>query len=157
MKNIAFFIMLLALTSCSKRFIQEVNPNTKTKFGFEVSAPSKAVYFVTNQKIPASEHNVNLHQKIANSLYNKYGPATDNFFIASTNAKDVKFNLGEKTYYIDVEQLPKRTAMILFDGRHKPKVEFNPEKYGKLVSKIKLETRNKYSQLKSVLKYFKIN
>lgn len=139
MKNITFFLMLLTLTSCSRRYIQKVNPNTKTKFGFEISAPSKAVCFVTNQKISASERRVNLHQKIANSLYNKYGPATDDFFIASTNAKDVKFNLDEKTYYIDVEQLPNRTAMILFDGRHKPVVKFNPKKYGKLISKVKLK------------------
>ncbi len=136
MKIIVFFLALITLGSCSNMYVQQVNANTKTKFGFEISAPGKAVFFVTNQKIPSSG-NISKHEKIANSLYNKYGPATDNFFIASTNAKDVKFNLGDKNYYIEVEQLPKRTAMILFDGQHKPMVEFNPKKYDKRISKIK--------------------
>lgn len=136
MKIIVLVLALFTLGSCSKKYVQQVNSNTKTKFGFEITAPSKAVCFVTNQKIPISG-NIGKHEEIANSLYNKYGPATDNFFIASTNAKDVKFNLADKTYYIEMDQLPKRTAMILFDGKHKPVVEFNPKKYGKRISRIK--------------------
>ncbi len=135
MRILVSFLFLLALTSCSTKYIEQVNSDKKTRFGFEITAPSKAIYFVENKNIGDSTSKN--HTKIANSMYNKYGPARDNFFIGTTNAKDFKFNLANKTYYIAVENLPKKTAMILFDGEHKPVVVFNPNKYNRLISKIK--------------------
>lgn len=127
--------VLLAFTSCSTRYIQQVPSDTKTKFGFAITGPNKAVYFVENEKINHSKPNN--HAQLANALYNAYGPARDDFYVANTNDLDFKFNLADKTYYIAVENLPKRTAMILFDGKHKPIVAFNPRRYNKLISKIK--------------------
>ncbi|MEO5910132.1 MAG: hypothetical protein ABIP95_04545 [Pelobium sp.] len=135
MRMLISFILLLALTSCSKKYIEQVKSDTKTKFGFEIPAPNKAVFFVENKNIGDSTSIS--HTNTANSMYHKYGPARDDFFIGRTNAKDLKFNLANKTYYIAVENLPKRTAMILFDGKHKPVVKFNPKKYDRLISKIK--------------------
>ena len=135
--KIVLFVVLFALTSCATKNIQKVNPDLKTKFGFEITAPTKAVYFVTNQKIPVDVNKINDHQRIANYLYSIYGPATDDFFIAVTNAKDVKFNIGGKSYYIEIEQLAKRNAMILFDGKNKPLIEFDPKKYDRLITTIK--------------------
>lgn len=129
--------LILGLGSCSPKYIEIVNSDTKTKFGFEISAPNQAVYFVENKKSTSVNDRNNSHENIANALYNKYGPARDNFFIGTTNARDFKFNLINKTYYIAVEKLPKRNAMILFDGRHKPIVKFNPKKYYRFIDKMK--------------------
>lgn len=136
MKFLLLFSFLFALTACKSKYIQQVNPDTKAKFGFEITAPNKAVFFVENKTIESE--NISIHNEIANSMYNKYGPARDNFHIANTDAKDFKFNLNEKTYCIEVEKLPKRTAMILFDGKQKPTVEFNPKKYNKLINQMNI-------------------
>lgn len=129
------FTIFLGLTSCATSSVQQVNPDTKTKFGFEITAPNTAVFFVENKN---SNSRPSLdHEETADLLYNEFGPARDDFFIAKTNARDLKFNLAQKTFYIDVEKLPKRSAMILFDGKHKPIIEFNPKKYRKLIEKIK--------------------
>lgn len=135
--KLILFIFLLGLTSCSSKYIKEVNPETKTKFGFEIPAPNQAVFFVENKNIKISGNKVNNHIAVANAMYHKHGPAKDNFFIGITNARDFKFNLANKTYYITVENLPKRTAMILFDGEHKPNIAFNYRNYSKLIAKIK--------------------
>ncbi|CAM4009497.1 hypothetical protein [Flavobacterium weaverense] len=130
-------LLLFILTSCSPKYIQEVPSDTKTKFGFEISAPNQAVYFVENEKFEFKNNRTFEHEKIANELYNSFGPATDDFYIGKTNARDFKFNVNNKTYYIAVESLSQRTAMILFDGAHKPIIEFNPKKYRKLILKMK--------------------
>ena len=129
------FTIFLGLTSCKTSSVQQVNPDTKTKFGFEITAPNKAVFFVENKNSDA-QPSIN-HEETEDLLYNEFGPARDDFFIAKTNARDLKFNLAQKTFYIDVEKLQKRTAMILFDGKHKPIIEFNPKNYRKLIDKIK--------------------
>lgn len=135
MRIFIVFVLFLGLSSCRTASIQQVNSDIKTKFGFEITTPNKAVFFVENKqsKERISDH----HSEIADLLYQQFGPATDDFFIAKTNARDLKFNLADKTYYIDVEKLPKRTAMILFDGKHKPIIEYNPKNYRKLIEKIK--------------------
>ena len=135
MRIFIVFVLFLGLASCKTASVQQVNSDTKTKFGFEITTPNKAVFFVENKKSKdrVSDH----HVEIADLLYQQFGPATDDFFIAKTDARDFKFNLADKTYYIDVEKLPKRTAMILFDGKHKPIIEYNPKNYRKLIEKIK--------------------
>src|SRR5690606_370326 len=111
---------LLFLISCSPKYIVKVHPDTKIKFGFTATAPNVGVFFVENVNNPIGLSDTNYHQKIADKLYNKYGPARDNFYIGRTNAKEFKFNLKKRTYYIEVQNLPQRTAMIIFDGKHKP-------------------------------------
>jgi hypothetical protein len=135
MKKLVLFhiLALLLLSACSPKYILRVNPETKTKFGFEVTAPNIAVFFVENVNSPIGVSNIDRHKKIADSLYEEYGPARDNFFIARTDAKDFKFSLKKKTYYIEVQNLPQRTAMIIFNGRCKPAVYFEPEKYSKII------------------------
>ena len=137
MKKLIFFTIctVLLLYSCTSKYLVKVNPTTKTKFGFEITEPSFAVFFVENVNSEVGLKNIDQHNKIANKLYNKYGPARDDFFIAKTNAKDFKFNLKNVSYYIEIQKLPQRTAMILFDGKHKPIVYFEPKKYEKIIIK----------------------
>ncbi len=135
MRIFIVFAVLLGVVSCRTSSVQQVNSDIKTKFGFEITTPNKAVFFVENKK--SKDRVSDLHSEIADLLYQQFGPATDDFFISKTNARDLKFNLADKTYYIDVEKLPKRTAMILFDGKHKPIIQFNPKNYRKLIEKIK--------------------
>lgn len=137
MKIIIVLFLSLGIISCKTKYIQEVNPNLKTKFGFEVSSGIKAVYFIENENIEICESCLISHNSISSLMYSTYGPAKDDFYIGSTNARDFKFNLANKSYYIDIHDLPKRTAMILFDGKKKPIIEFNPKKYEKLIRKMK--------------------
>ncbi|MFC6268531.1 hypothetical protein [Frigoriflavimonas asaccharolytica] len=130
-------LIILSLTSCNSRFIENVEAGKKTKFGFEVTAPNKTVYFVENEKINTSQIESIKFKNTTNKLYNNYGPATDIFYIGRTNAKDLKFNLNDKTYYLEISKLPKRNAMVLFDGKHKPKIVFKSKKFEKLIKKIK--------------------
>ena len=139
MKNVTTIslLILLHLTACSSRFIQKVSPETKTKLGFEITAPSKCAFFVENEQIKSTNYDTEDYKKLTDKLYNKYGPATDTFFIGRTNAKDFKFNLNGETYYLEVSKLPQRTAMVLFDGKNAPKVVFRSKKYEKFIKKIK--------------------
>ena len=139
MKKLIFFTIctVLLLYSCTSKYLVKVNPTTKTKFGFEITEPSFVVFFVENVNSEVGLKNIDQHNKIANKLYNKYGPARDDFFIAKTNAKDFKFNLKNVSYYIETQKLPQRTAMIIFDGKHKPNVYFEVEKYEEIIKVIK--------------------
>ena len=135
-KNIFFSIcIVLLLNSCTTKYLVKVDAENKTKFGFEITEPNVAVLFVENINSEIGLSNINQHNKIADRMYNKYGPARDDFFIAKTNAKDFKFNLKNVSYYIEIQKLPQRTAMILFDGKHKPIVYFEPKKYEKIIIK----------------------
>ena len=128
-KALLYILFYGLLSSCSSRFIQQVNPDTKIKFGFEINGPNKAIYFVENATREVDDTTLKNHTDMANTLYNKYGPATDQLYVGATNAKDFKFNLKGKTYYIAVENLPQRTAMILFNGKSKPIIELRSAKY----------------------------
>lgn len=140
-KKSTFFSICLVvlLNSCTSKYLVKVDAETKTKFGFEITEPYVAVFFVENVNSKIGLTNIDQHNKIADRMYNKYGPARDDFFIAKTNAKDFKFNLKNVSYYIVVQKLPQRTAMIIFDGKHRPKVYSEPEKYEEIIKKIKNE------------------
>lgn len=117
--------------------MQKVSPDTKTNFGFEITAPSTCAFFVENEQIKRVDYDQEAYKKLTNKLYNKYGPASDTFYIGRTSAKDFKFNLNGETYYLEVSKLPKRTAMVLFDGKNAPKIVFRPKNYEKFIQKIK--------------------
>lgn len=129
-------LVMLLSTSCATKYIVKVDPEIKPEFGFEVTAPNKAIFFVENLDSKNRTSRLLWHKEISGRLYKKYGPSEDGFIITQTNARDFKFNLKEKTYYIEVKNLPRRTAMILFDGKHRPIVCFNPDKYGDWIKKI---------------------
>lgn len=126
---ISCFLIILFLNSCSSRYIKLVDHDTKTEFGITITAPSQGMFFVENQKVSASKNKIEIHTKTANSIYNNYGPATDIMFVGRTNARQLKFKSNNKTYLIDITQFKKRTAMILFDGKNKPIIEYNEKKY----------------------------
>lgn len=133
---IYFFLIITFLNSCSSRYIKKVNPDTKTEFGITLTAPSQGIFFVENEKVNISNKNtIENHTKTANSIYNKYGPSTDKRFLGRTNARQLKFNIKDKTYLIDITKFKDRTAMILFDGKNKPIIEYNPKKYYQLFLK----------------------
>jgi hypothetical protein len=130
---VCFFLIIILLNSCSSRSIKLVSPETKTEFGITLTAPSQGIFFVENEKVNALQNTIEIHRKTANSIYNKYGPASERRFVGKTNARQLKFNIKDKTYLIDVSKLKKRTAMILFNGKDKPIIEYDEKKYNDLV------------------------
>lgn len=128
-----YFLILIFLNSCASRYIKLVSPDTKTEFGITLTTPSQGIFFVENEKVGASKNKIKIHTKTANSIYNNYGPATDKRFVGRTNARQLKFNVKDKTYLIDVTKLKKRTAMVLFNGESKPMIKYNAKKYNAVV------------------------
>lgn len=139
--TLLYLSALLLLASCSPKYIARVNPDTKTKFGFEATTPSVGIFFVENENTAIGLLGVEQHNKMADKMYNKYSPARTDFYIGQTNAKDFKFNLKKKTYYIETKNLPQRTAMIIFDGKHKPTVYFESEKYEAIIKSVILKSQ----------------
>lgn len=139
---IYYFLIILFLNSCSSRYIKLVKPDAKTEFGITLTAPSQGIFFVENEKVGASKNKIEIHTKTANSIYNNYGPATDKRFVGRTNARQLKFNVKDKTYLIDITKFKKRTAMVLFNGESKPIIEYNAKKYN-FVVKNYLATQHK--------------
>ncbi|WP_158963494.1 hypothetical protein [Myroides fluvii] len=136
MKNLnrlpLFLVLFLVISSCSSRYIKVVNPDTKTAFGITLKAPAQAIFFVENVNVTGDNER---HTNLANSLYNQYGPATDKRVVGRTDAKQLKFILKDKTYLIDITKLKKRTALILFDGKNKPIIEYKTKKYRSLIQR----------------------
>ncbi|MGE6354019.1 hypothetical protein ACQKCJ_09085 [Flavobacterium sp. NPDC079362] len=132
---ICSLVIIIVMNACSSKYIKLVSPDTKTEFGITLTSPSRGVFFVENQKIPASKNKIEIHTKVANSLYNNYGPATDNRFIGRTNARQLKFVTNNKTYLIDITKLQKRTAMVIFDGKNKPIIKYNSKRYNASIEK----------------------
>lgn len=138
MKNIhksIVYILSVVLFSCSSKYIKVVNKDIKTEFGITISAPSQGAFFVENTKTNAPNDIIEIHTKTANSIYNNYGPSTEKRFLGRTNARQLKFIIEDKTYLIDITKFKKRTAMILFDGKSKPIIEYNSAKYKQLFLK----------------------
>ncbi|WP_316753503.1 hypothetical protein [Pedobacter gandavensis] len=128
-----YFLISIFLNSCSSRYIKLVSPDTKTEFGITLTTPSQGIFFVENEKVGASKNKIKIHTKTANSIYNNYGPATDKRFVGRTNARQLKFNVKDKTYLIDITKFKNRTAMVLFNGESKPIIEYNAKKYNVVV------------------------
>lgn len=126
---------LLFLSSCSSSYIKSVDPQVKTAFGITLTAPSQGVFFVQNKKVDAFKSEIEAHIQAANSIYNNYGPATDLRFVGTTNARQLKFHTKDRTYFIDITKFKRRTAMVLFDGQHKPILVYNAKQYAKIVEK----------------------
>ncbi|WP_222536305.1 hypothetical protein [Pedobacter polysacchareus] len=132
-KLVAYFLIIIFLNSCSSRYIKLVSPDTKTEFGITLTTPSQGIFFVENEKVGASKNKIEIHTKTANSIYNNYGPATDKRFVGRTNARQLKFNVKDKTYLIDITKFKKRTAMVLFNGESKPIIKYNAKNYNAVV------------------------
>jgi hypothetical protein len=130
--KITILLAALFFCSCSSKYIKLVNRDTKTEFGFTITGPNQGVFFVENTKVRAAKDKIEIHTSVANSIYNNWGPSTDKRFLGKTNARQLKFNLNDKTYLIDITEFKKRTAMVLFDGKSKPIIEYKPEKYKQL-------------------------
>lgn len=126
---------ILFLCSCSSRYIKSVDPQVKTAFGITLTAPSQGIFFVQNKKVDAFKSEIEDHIQAANSIYNKYGPATDLRFVGTTNARQLKFHTKDRTYLIDITKFKRRTALVLFDGQRKPIIVYDVEKYNKIVDK----------------------
>lgn len=126
----SFTIFLISI-SCSPRIIRNWKEGERSDFG--IASPSKAAFFVENETIQAEEELVERHTETANQIYGLFGSATDRMLVGRTNAKTFKFTKGKRTWFVDVGQMNKRTAMILFDGSQKPMVEYDVERYLPLV------------------------
>lgn len=127
------FLIITFFNSCSSRYIKLVNPDTKIEFGITLTSPSQGILFVENKKISASKSTIEIHTRMTNSIHNKYGPASDKRFVGRTNARQLKFNMKDKTYVIEVSKLKKRTAIVLFNGKDKPIIEYREKKYNALI------------------------
>lgn len=131
MKTFPLILLFLLLYSCSPKVTRIATSADKANFG--ITNPSKAVFFVENEKIAAPEDRISDHKIIADLLYKQLGGATDRLMVARTNAKTFKFSNGTVTWFVDVEVFPKRTAMILFNGKNEPVIEYNPKNYERIV------------------------
>ena len=151
MKNIlTSIIILLFATSCSTKIIRKAQEGEKSHFG--ITSPSKAVFFVENENIEADEKQVKNHTEKANHIYNLFGFATDAMIVGRTNAKTFKFTKDKKSWFVDVNKMPKRTAMILFDGSGKPMIEYDSEKYLPLVHQYLSDDLKRMQQLNTKIK-----
>lgn len=93
-----FILIITFLNSCSSKYIKIVNPDTKTEFGITLTAPSQGIFFVENEKVSTSnKKTIENHTRAANTIYNNYGPSTDKRFVGRTNARQLKFNIKDKT------------------------------------------------------------
>ena len=128
-QKVKFLFLILIFCSCSSKYIKLVHHDTKTEFGITISAPNQGIFFVENTTVSGQEDKIEIHSKTAKSIYNNWGPCTDERFLGRTNARQLKFILDDKTYLIDITKFKKRTAMILFDGKSKPIIEYNSAKY----------------------------
>ncbi len=133
MKILSFIMLFLLLYSCSPKMFRLATSDDKANF--RISNPSKAVFFVENENITASEDCIRDHKEIADRFYRESGGATERLMIARTNAKTFKFSNGTTIWFVDVQNFPKRTAMILFDGKNEPLIEYNPKNYEHFVKK----------------------
>ncbi|MEG0926898.1 hypothetical protein [Chryseobacterium sp.] len=125
MKISSFVILLLLVCSCASKVVRIATAEDKANFG--ITRPTKALFFVENENIKASEDCISDHKKIADRLYAEFNGATEKIMIGRTNAKTFKFSNGKITWFVDVRNFPKRTAMILFDGENKPIIEYTPK------------------------------
>ncbi len=133
MKIFPSILLFLLISSCSPRMTRLANPEDKADFG--ISNSSKALFFVENEKITAPENRISTHKEIADSLYRQFGGATERIMVARTNAQTFTFSNGATTWFVNVQNFPKRTAMILFDGKNEPIIEYNPKSYVRMVKK----------------------
>jgi len=148
---ISTIIILLTSISCSPKIIRNWKEGERLDFG--ITSPSKAAFFVENENIQAEEELVKKHTETANHIYGLFGTATDLMLVGRTNAKTFKFTKGKKTWFVDVNQMTKKTAMILFDGSEKPMVEYDIEKYLPLVKLyLSNDLKNAQKQTKTIIK-----
>lgn len=133
MKIFLFILLFLLVCACSPKVTRLAVPGDKADFG--VSSPSKALFFVENENITASEEHISNHKKVADNFYKQFGGATERVMVGRTNAKAFKFSNGTTTWFVNVQDFPKRTAMILFDGKNEPIIEYNIQNYERLVKK----------------------
>ncbi|SDJ16240.1 hypothetical protein [Chryseobacterium jejuense] len=144
MKIFPFILLFLLVCSCSPKIIRVATPEDKADFG--ISNPSKALFFVENENITTSESHISNHKEVADNLYRQFGGATDRVMVGRTNAQTFKFSNGTTTWFVNVQNFPKRTAMILFDGKNEPIIEYNTKNYERLVKKYLSEDLNKRQQ-----------
>ncbi|MFV0541490.1 MAG: hypothetical protein ACK5MZ_09690 [Aestuariibaculum sp.] len=136
MKNLFLFtiVVLIAFTSCSPK-ITTLGKEESKKVDIGITAPSKAIFFVENETIFGSDAQIKNHTQKADKIHGQFGPFTDEMIAARTNAKTFTFSSGNKIWFINVNKLKNRTAMILFNGRDRPVVEYSIDKYQILVDK----------------------
>ncbi|MBP2616586.1 hypothetical protein [Chryseobacterium jejuense] len=145
MKILSFMLLFLLVCSCSPRMTRLATPEDKTDFG--ISNPSKALFFVENESITAPENHISYHKEVADNLYRQFGGATERVMVARTNAQTFKFSNGTTTWFVNVQNFPKRTAMILFDGENEPIIEYHTKNYERLVKKYLSEDLKKKQQI----------
>jgi len=124
------FVMLIFCSCSSVVKLAKENEHAMV----EIFSPTKAALFVAYENA-VEEANLENHTKTANYLYHKYGPATDKFLIGRTNAQTFNFSNKKDRWYIDVNKLKQPYAMIVFEGCHKPQIEYDINKYEKKIEK----------------------
>lgn len=144
LKTLFSVLLFLFIYSCSPKMIRIATSEDKANFG--ISKPTKAVFFVENENSTASENQINDHKNTADKIYAQFGGATERVMVGRTNAKTFTFSNGDITWFVDVQKFPKRTAMILFDGKNEPIIEYNTKKYERLVQKYMPEELKKMVQ-----------
>lgn len=123
-KLIAF--VFFATCFCSKVSAQS---NTERIADLGFTTPTKVVVFVENENKKIKPATAKKHNEMSKKIRSHYGPMRTDLFVADTKAKSLKFTTRHDVYFIDIHTLPKRNAMIVFDGENKPVIYYNPKKY----------------------------
>jgi len=103
--------------------------NTKRIADLGFTTPTKVVVFVENENKKIKPATAKKHNEMSKKIRLHYGPMRTDLFVANTKAKSLKFTTRHDVYFIDINTLPKRNAMIVFDGENKPVIYYNPKKY----------------------------
>lgn len=128
-----YIVFLLLLASCSPKMI--THTIQKVKADVATSDGSKMILFVENENILATPTEIDQHKEMVKSIYKQFGGVTSSLPMFVTTSKIFRFGLDKNFWVVDANKMKKRTAMILFDGKNKPIIEYQAEKYPVLINK----------------------
>lgn len=126
-------VLTLFVSACSSKIITQ--SKQKTNADISTTDGSKMILFVENENLMASEKELNAHKEMVKNLYQQFGGVTTSLPMFTTTGKIFEFGTKKKFWVIDANKMEKRTAIILFDGKNKPIIEYKSEKYPDLINK----------------------
>lgn len=133
--RLKYFLLgsILLLGSCSPKLITRTFEKKSSDLRFLDG--TKAILFVENRDLMQNRKELEHHNQTTKSLFQQFGMVTISLPMFSTSGKVFQFGTGDFFWVVDMNHAKKRTAMIIFDGKQKPVIEYNPDKYAELINK----------------------
>lgn len=132
LKSVVQIIVLFVVVSCSSKIITKTTADVES----DVSVTDDTlILLIENEDIRATPSEIDAHNKMSESLYNQFGPVTTEFPMFSTTGKKFLLSSNDNHWLVDANKMKKRTAILLFDGKNKPIIEYNVRNYPVLISK----------------------